>query len=107
MVSGMLYEGRELFPAPLISHCKLTTNKSDFSEGLDTSKQTEGYVFLEDFYDSKSRIRRGRELWVVFNFCRQPKSLATDLLQGFLVGAPGMARSALMGAVPIRVVVVG
>lgn len=60
VVSGMLYAGRELFPAPLISHCKLTTNKSDFSEGPDTSKQTEGYVFLEDFYDSKSRIRRGR-----------------------------------------------
>lgn len=44
----------------LVSSCKFVTNKHELDIGPDTSNPTQGYMFLEDFYDPKSRVRRGR-----------------------------------------------
>ncbi|MBB6521036.1 hypothetical protein [Pseudoteredinibacter isoporae] len=56
---GDTYHGREV-NSPIISPCKLVTSREELKVGPNTSHDTEGYVFREDFYDPKSRIRRGR-----------------------------------------------
>lgn len=63
--TGQIFEGqpelaRKLFPAPMVSACKLVTDKSQCSSGPDLSDWPSTYMFREDFYDPKSRIRRGR-----------------------------------------------
>ncbi|WP_334078441.1 hypothetical protein [Microbulbifer sp. M83] len=62
---GKVYEGisnygRELSPPPLISRCKLVTDKAQLAGGVDYENEFDGYIFREDYFDSKSRIRRGR-----------------------------------------------
>lgn len=52
--------GRELVPPPLISRCKLVTDKSQLAAGAHYNHESDGYIFREDYYDPKSRIRRGR-----------------------------------------------
>lgn len=52
--------GRVLFSVPLVSLCKLTTDRNDLSEGLDPAYATDKIYFREDFYDPRSRLRRGR-----------------------------------------------
>ncbi|NIB39091.1 hypothetical protein HBA55_05810 [Pseudomaricurvus alkylphenolicus] len=64
--TGRIFEGqapqvvRELNPTPLFSPCKLVTNRTELSEGPDPSQETRVLMFREDFFDPKSRIRRGR-----------------------------------------------
>jgi len=57
---GSVDSGIALSPTPMVSHCKLVSEKLDCHQGPDTEYPTEGFVFREDFYDPKSRIRRGR-----------------------------------------------
>lgn len=52
--------GRIISGAPLISLCKLTTDRDDLNEGLDPVYPTDKIYFREDFYDPRSRLRRGR-----------------------------------------------
>ena len=52
--------GRELTPPPLISRCKLVTDKSQLAAGANYEDVFDGYMFREDYFDPKSRIRRGR-----------------------------------------------
>ena len=52
--------GRELSPPPLISRCKLVTDKTLLAAGANYENEFDGYIFREDYFDPKSRIRRGR-----------------------------------------------
>lgn len=57
---GRTTSGRELSPAPMVSPCKFVKNKNDCRQGPSNNFPTEGYMFREDYFDPKSRIRRGR-----------------------------------------------
>lgn len=57
---GTAQYGRMLDPAPVVSPCKIVTSKADCSVGPKSNSPTDGYVFREDYFDPKSRIRRGR-----------------------------------------------
>lgn len=52
--------GRILSGMPLISPCKLTVDGSDLCEGFGSTDVIDRIYFREDFYDPRSRIRRGR-----------------------------------------------
>jgi len=52
--------GRELTSPPVISRCKLITDKSQLTAGAHYECESDGYIFREDFFAPKSRIRRGR-----------------------------------------------
>jgi len=52
--------GRELTPPPLISRCQLVTDKSQLAAGAHYAHESDGYIFREDYFDPKSRVRRGR-----------------------------------------------
>lgn len=69
--------GRLLDPAPVVSPCKIVTNKAECDAGPINNNPTEGYVFREDYFDSKSRIRRGR-LYAAFS--SQPHTWMVPML---------------------------
>lgn len=57
---GRMENGYIVSPLPVVSPCKITSDKSDCQSGPDTSNVCNGFAFLEDYFDSKSRLRRGR-----------------------------------------------
>ncbi|MBG56796.1 MAG: hypothetical protein CMK46_00725 [Porticoccus sp.] len=71
IIEGRVSSGRELSPAPMVSPCKFVKDKSECTQGPITSIPTEGYIFREDYFDPKSRIRRGR-IYAAYN--SQPHS---------------------------------
>lgn len=57
--AGSIHDGMLLDPSPFISPCKIAVNQDELRQGPD-AKNPFGHMFREDFYDPKSRIRRGR-----------------------------------------------
>lgn len=62
---GRIFMGRrdcgfELSAMPMISPCKFVKDKAECVEGPETNSRVTGFMFLEDYFDPKSRIRRGR-----------------------------------------------
>jgi hypothetical protein len=58
--SGNTSHGIVLSPTPTVSPCKFVTDKTNLHTGPDKNNLQESYMFLEEFYDPKSRVRRGR-----------------------------------------------
>ena len=60
ILMGRSHSCYELSPIPMVSPCKFVADKKDCAEGPKIGNSVTGFMFLEDFFDPKSRIRRGR-----------------------------------------------
>lgn len=60
ILMGRTTGGHELSPTPLVSPCKIVSSKSECVEGPITDSPITEFIFLEDFFDPRARLRRGR-----------------------------------------------
>lgn len=78
--TGRIFEGgrsqsTELSPAPMVSPCKFVKDKNECKLGPSTDNPSKGFMFREDYFDPKSRVRRGR---VYSAYDVQPSSWRTS-----------------------------
>lgn len=60
IIEGKVDACRIVEPPPVISPCRFTKDTNDLKEGPNTRGEPSSYIFREDFFDPKIRLRRGR-----------------------------------------------